>query len=161
LALTSDQADDLEQLGNLWTLLVTSINAGKLDSKSARLRERTSKLRDALNRLAADRERPNNALWARTNALLMDLQLSLSDASKLSKFLKELKKVLESTEGLISYPIDAVTKIIRELGTILPDNRQYDDLLEHVVAITQEHASRGEAGRLLLERGFQKLKANR
>src|SRR5262249_12374902 len=74
LALTSDQADDLEQLGNLWTLLVTSINAGKLDSKSARLRERTSKLRDALNRLAADRERPNNALWARTNALLMDLQ---------------------------------------------------------------------------------------
>jgi hypothetical protein len=161
LALASDQADDLERLANLCTLLATSINAGQLDSKTAKFRDRTSKLRDALKRLAADGERPNNALWARTTALLMDLQLSLSDATKLSGVLKELNKVLESTQGLISYPIEPITKIIRELGSILPDNEQYDDLLERVVAITQERASRGEAGRLLLERGFQKLKGNR
>jgi hypothetical protein len=88
---------------------------------------------------------------------LIDLQLSFSDAAKLSAVLSELSKVLESAEGLVSYPIEPVTEIIRELGNVLTDNRQYDDLLERVVTITEARASRGEAGRVLLERGFQKL----
>jgi hypothetical protein len=157
LATGSDQADDLKLLANLWTVLTTSINAGELDLKVAKFDQRTSKLQAELDRLAKDGTRQNNALWARTTALLMDLQLSLSDAARLSAVLGELGKVLESAGGLVSYPIEPVTKIIRELGNVLTDNRQYDDLLERVVAITEARASRGEAGRVLLERGFQKL----
>src|SRR5439155_8039691 len=45
LAIGSDQADDLELLANLWTVLTTSINAGELDLKVAKFDQRTAKLR--------------------------------------------------------------------------------------------------------------------
>ncbi len=161
LAIRSDQADDLERLANLWTILNTSINAGELDPKTAKLNKRTIRLRAQLNRVAKDNKRPNNALWAKTIGLLMDLERSFTDKAKLSAVLDNLSTVLECAEGLISYPIEPITKIVRELGNLLTDNRQYDDLLERVVTITEARASRGEAGRVLLERGFQKLRGKK
>jgi hypothetical protein len=160
LAIGSDQADDLERLANLWTLLKTSIDAGELKEDKI-FDERTNRLREALTLVAADETRPNNALLARTKALLMYLQLSLGDQAKLSDILADIGKVLDSADGLISYPVEPITKIIRELGSFLPDNPQYDELLERVVTITEKRASRGEAGRVLLERGFQKLESKR
>jgi hypothetical protein len=161
LALTTEQADDLELLANLRTILKTSIASGSLDTNAAKFEERNAKLRKELSRLAKDAARPNNALWARTQILLMDLQDSLGAPDQLSKVLSEFTDVVDSAKGLISYPIEPVTKILRELGSVVTDDPRYDALLERVVKIMQERTSKGEVGRILLERGFQKLRGKR
>jgi hypothetical protein len=161
LAATTEQADDLELLSNLRTILGMSIVSGALDANTAKFEIRNATLRKVLSRLAKDGSRPNNALWAHTQLLLMDLQDSLGSRDRLREVISEFTNVLDSAKGLISYPIEPVTKILRELGDVVTDDPTYDDLLERVVKILEERASKGEAGRILLERGFQKLKGKK
>ena len=61
-----DQADELELLSNLWTLVATVVAYGKLDVATAKIEPRTVTLKSELARLAGDEKRPNNALYART-----------------------------------------------------------------------------------------------
>ena len=161
LAITSNQATDLELLRNLWSLLNGSVRAGRVGADAAKLESRTVTLRKALDQLAGDKERPNNALWARTNSLLMNFQEAVGDSKRLSVVLQEFRRILEDAAGLISYPLDVVAKILRELGNVFTDEPEYDALLEEVIGITERGVGESEAGRVLLERGLQKLRKGR
>jgi hypothetical protein len=161
LAIGSPQIDDLERLSNLWTVLWTTVRLGSLDAKTAKLGARTETLKSELSRLVAERTRRNTSLQARTLLVLMDLQEAFGDIKKFSGLLKELKKILTETEGLVAYPMETTVKIVREIGNYLSDNEAYDDLFETVVSQMEHRVSEGEAGRVLLERGYQKLRAGR
>jgi len=158
LALPSGQSTDLELLANLWSLLNGSVRTGRLDAATVKLDARTAALRTVLEKLADDKERPNNALWSRTNVRLIDLQETLGDSQRLNAVLQEFRQILRDAEGLIAYPLDVVAKILRELGNVFTENPEYDALLEEVIGITERRVSASEAGRLLLERGLQKLR---
>ena len=158
LAIDSENSNDLELLTNIWTLLATSVRTHGLDEAVAKLPSRTASLRDQLGRVASDQERRNNALWAKTSLLLMDLQQAPTDQQIVSKVLSELKGIVAQMDGLISYPIEVVSKIVQELGDFLGSNAEYDELCELLTETMRQRASDGEAGRMLVARAHHKLR---
>lgn len=161
-AIGTAQADDLELLCNLWTLMNTAIASHKLDPGKAKFESRTHTLKTELDRLAAENNRPNNALHARTNRTLMDLVwVAVRDPKKLDKVLEELKEILVASEGLGSYPLEPVATIIRELGELITDISSYDSLFEQLIELMERRTSEAEAGKALLQRGIQKLRAGK
>jgi hypothetical protein len=161
LAVGSFQATDLERLTNLWSLINATVKKGQLDATAVKLDIRTKKLKSELERLAADETRPNNALAARTHRLMMELHDAAETPEHLDPILRELKSIMAATEGLTSYPADTIAKLIRELGDVLTESDEYDELFETIVKVTERRASEGEAGRALLERGYQKLRSHK
>lgn len=155
------QATDLEFLGNLWQLLNTTVAKGKLDEGVAKLEARTARLRNELKRLSSDRRRQTNALLARTTNLLMDLSQAGLVGGSPDSALEGLRQVLLSIGGLVEFPTDSITQLIRDLGKFYPDNDAYDALFDVVVRLTWRRASEGEAGLVLLQRGYQKLEAGK
>lgn len=161
LSIGSSQSTDLELLANLWTVLYTSVARGQLKGKDANLNARTEKLKNELERLAAERHRPNNALWAKTRRLLMDINEAATKKVSLDAAFTNLKKVLIESEGLAEFPITSITRIIQEMGDFYADSPAYDELFDVVVNLTKHRASEGETGCLLLQRGQQKLMAGK
>ena len=161
LAENSTQASDLGLLTNLWQILHTTVRAGQLTGEIAKLPSRTAKLKAELKRLAAELTRPNNALQARTSILLIDLSSAIGNIAQVSAVLTELKKVIAASSGLASYPLLPLIDIVRELGEVLPDNQEYDELFESMLKLADHRASSSETGRMLLQRGLQKLEAGK
>lgn len=161
LAVGSMQATDIELLSNLWSILHTSIRWGKLNAEAAKLDARTVNLRAELERLATDRQRPNNALLARTSNLLMDLTEARGKGESLGKVLLSLKEALVASQGLAEFPLDSIAQILQDMGEFLPDSVEYDELFEVIVNLTEHRASEGKAGSVLLQRGYQKLRAGK
>lgn len=154
-------ASDLELLTNLWQVLVATVRRGQLDVTTSEVEARTKKLKDALDHSASDMERPNNAFWARSERVLIDLTEAMAADADLTPILGELGRVLMASEGLGTFPLEPLDEIIRELGSVLPDNKAYDELFETLVALVERRTSEAEAGRALLRRGYQKLEASR
>jgi hypothetical protein len=159
LAIDTMQATDLELLANLWQLLSGSVKRGQLDAAVARLDARTATLKAELERLAGDATRPNNALQARTYRLLMDSYEALRDPDRLNAFLASIKDILAAGARMVTYPVESLTNIIWEMGDILADNATFDDLCKFVITLVEQRTSEGQAGRALLHRGHQKLRA--
>jgi hypothetical protein len=161
LAIGSMQATDLKLLANLWTALYTTVSRTKLDAQDAKIDVRTKRLKSELDRLSCNNQRPNNALMARTDILLMELNEAMATSGSLDAILTNLKKVLIASEGLTEFPLHSIMQIIRELGELLADNTAYDELFDVVVNLTERRTSEGEAGLVLLQRGYQKLQAGK
>jgi hypothetical protein len=160
LALVSTQAADLDRLGNLLTLLQHCVRAGHLQASTAQLEKRTAALKAALDRLANDRTRPGNALSAKANGLLIDLSAAVDDTARRERALKDLRSVILAADGLPSFPLTSIVKIVTGLGAFLTASPAYDELFEAVTSVMAKRVSEGEAGRLLSQRGFQKLGNN-
>jgi len=162
LVINSEQADDLESLANLWTIMSSAIDAGKLNPTETQFVARTQTLQTSLDRLLGDTRRPNNALQARTTLVLMKLAGSVVRAPETRESVfKEIDDVLDESEGLGSYPVEPLANIIREVGQYIVDSPSYEVLFEHLVALVERRASEAEAGRALLERGIQKLQGHK
>jgi hypothetical protein len=87
----------------------------------------------------------------------MNLREVAGDSSKIKNVLSELQYVVAAAKGLVSYPMDVVIDIIKELGKLFVEDSQYDELLESVLTVAQKRISEKEAGKILLGRGFQIL----
>lgn len=161
LILGSMQAADLELLANLWTVLYSSVMQGRLTAKEANLDTRTEKLKSELERIAAEKHRPNNALLAHTCRLLIDLSEAVDKKISLDVTFADLKKALIASKGLTEFPTTSITRIIQELGDFFADSASYDELFDVVVNLTKQRATKGETGILLLQRGQQKLMAGK
>lgn len=159
----SSQANDIELVVNLWHCLSATIGRGQLDTEKSNFMNRTTELKAELNRLASDSNRPNNALLARVNRLLIDLNeaIAQSDNATVNEVLKGFMGVFEAAASLGVFPVEPLEKIISELGNIFPDNTTYDDLFEQLVGFFEKRRSEGESGCALLDRGFQKLDAEK
>jgi hypothetical protein len=116
LAIDSKEATDLELLANVWTVLYTTVRERKLTAELAKFDARTKALKAQLDKVASDKQRPNNALQARTSKILMDLQGALANGMPLDPILKSLNNALVASKRLPEFPVKPITKIIRELG---------------------------------------------
>lgn len=161
-AVDSVQIEDVELLGNLWTVMHTTIARGKLNAEKAKFDLRTKNLERALDRLREDNRRPTTALQARTQLILMELAQAIATNSKtLDVIFGKLNDVLVESEHLASFPIAPLSKIIRELGDRIPDSSAYESLFENLIKVTSKRANDIEVGNALLQRGLQKLRANK
>ena len=160
LALSSQLSDDAELAVNLWQLLSASCDSGKLDRSKIDLDVKANDLVAHLARAASDEERPNNALWARTQLVILDLLRSCNGPVQTAAAIKQMKDVVSASEGLISFPLMGVAKLIEGLGEFFADFSEYDELIEEIARVTEVRVGRRQAGRILSARGFQKLRAN-
>ena len=156
LGISSDDATDVELLLNLWQLLTSAPT-----NMQGKLAERTKMLRAHLDLLARDPQRPNNALQARTNRLLVDLNEALREKNqgKIDAALAGFKKIFQAAKTLGRFPVEQLANLVREFGRVAGDNPVYDEVFERVVELIARRKSEGAAGRALLQRGYQKLDA--
>lgn len=163
LAEGSLQASDIELLVNLWICLSATVGRGQLDATATNLLRRTTKLKTELTRLASDQDRPNNALHARSNRLLVDLSEAVTkhDDAAVNEVLVGFMSILKAATPLGSFPVEPLEKIIGELGDNLPDSVTYDELFEQLVHFMEERRSEGESGCALLTRAYQKFDAEK
>lgn len=168
LAIGSNQATDIELLGNLLFLLRTTVMMSHLEATVAKLDERTVTLRTELRRLQSEQNRPSNALHARANELLMDLneimtnlKESTQDSLKLQKIFEEFQEVFTASKSLVNFPIDSLIDIFMNLGESFTDNSNFDELFECVLSVSQKRESMASSGGMLLKRGEQKLRSGK
>ena len=160
-ALKSSSAEDLQWLVNLWQLLNSSCRSGRLDPSEYQFDQHTQALIDSLEKLGQERNRVNNSHHARTELIFIKLARQASDSEAVGPLLLELRDAIREARGLISYPFEPIPRIVGELGNVFTDLPEYDELLEEATSTARERLSQQEAGRMLLARGIQKLRANR
>lgn len=164
LALKSDHADDVEYIFNLWNVLFSSYKVEQITKEKAKLGDRSKTLRKKLEEIAKQTARPNNAHSALTMLSFHDLTLCLlkRDApSEVEDALSALNVVIKNSEGLGEYPFESYANIILELGHVFTDSPAYEELFETVNRLMAERSGEGTAGVANLNRGIQKLRADK
>ena len=105
LALSSDNADDLERLTNILPLLHFAVAQQSLSPEIAQLESRFPKVREAVARVTALEARPNNALHARVLGLMLEVvEAGKDDPGALIDIWKRFKLVVKDADGLGAFP---------------------------------------------------------
>ncbi|HEY1382458.1 MAG TPA: hypothetical protein VGF43_02530 [Dongiaceae bacterium] len=109
-ALASRQADDIALLGNLHQLLVNMVVHGHMSREECRFEERTARLRQALEPLVGEADRPNNSLEARTELLRIELNEAMmaKDRTALSALWPRYGAILDDASGLAEFDADTL-----------------------------------------------------
>jgi len=160
LALGSTNADDLERLNNLLSLLGNAVAQKLISADAAKIDKRRAVLGEALERVWRDDSRPNNALHA--HSLLLLLKLSqvavLADTAVLDDLWREFTSLIEKAEGLGTFPFESTADVLTEVGEYVPESAAFDSLYEALTDALAARKSEGEAAKKNSERGYQKLK---
>ncbi len=162
LSRDSSQAHDAGLLVNLWLLLMPSIAEGRINRTIAKLETRTLHLNSMLQNLVDDSTRPNNALEARTQQILM----RAVQAYHLHRFddadvaWRDMCDVVDTSTGLGAYSVEHLYGLVREVGEFI-ESPNFDALYEKLTISIQKRRSDGEAGEAYSHRAFQKLKQER
>jgi hypothetical protein len=160
LALVSEQADDLERLSNTWINVVAGVRVGALSPQTAKLTERTDRLKARLAELASQTDRPNNAALAKTLLCINRFTTEANDEKTIAEALRELAQIFRNAEHMGGYPFDQYARFFEELGGIIGANPAYDEAFEVLLPILERRRSEGAVGLALLTRGSQKVEAD-
>ena len=154
----SSEYTDLDLLLNLWTLLKTSVHLGRIPSETGNLDSRSRTLTDALNKLAADSVRPNNALCARTGMARIQLLSAYhgGEANVLEAGFVELGKIVDEGSKLGEYPLETLFEWVTVLGESVSTSA-YNSLYEKLADLLGKRRGEGEKGIAYAERGRQLL----
>ena len=160
--LQSDQMEEVEYVQNLWTVLLSQVRRGVLSKSEAKLDSRKAALLSILERLAVDDTRPNNALQARTSLALISIQEALGKgALALDDVWRTLSQILNDAEGLGDYPFERLGNIVKELGELGVESKEFDRLFNAIVINLEKRRGEATGAELLRDRGLQKLKADK
>lgn len=145
-------------LCNLLQLFVNSVIYGYMPPEECRLEERTSRLKLVLEKIAADKDLPNNALEAKTSLLIIQMNQAMSDKTcdGLATIWNDFSTVLEKARGLIEFNADRLVQMVEIAGNIAGNDPAYNDLVEKTAEFVSERKSEAEGALVLLKRA-QKL----
>ena len=152
------EAADVELLQNLWGLLCHSVREGEIDAEEGQFARRTELLKEKLNRLQGDHDRPNTVARARASLLLMRLVQAHADPVELKHILNDFRTLLADVGGLVEFPAAQFIEILTELVEGLPSDCAFDELFESLIDIARARESSTVSGRMLLRRGAHKLR---
>lgn len=158
LALKSDHALNLEFLSNLLQLFVNSVIHNHMSRDECRLEERTARLKEALEKIAADKDRPNNALEAQTSLLIIRMNQAVlnNEREELVGVWNDFSITLEKASGLGEYKADRLVQMIEVAGNVAGNDLAYNDLVEKTAEFVSKRKSEVEGALILLKRA-QKL----
>ncbi|XHR30869.1 MAG: hypothetical protein ACFUZC_09950 [Chthoniobacteraceae bacterium] len=159
LAGSSDSAYDLELLHNLWFLLFSTEKLGIIGRNELQFDKRTVTLAESLNRISRETDKPSSALHARFMLLIQHLSVTLPDAP--DSIMSDLCEVVSESQGLVGFPSKPLFRLILELGQFIGDRPAYDKLIDVIVDATAAHDGDIAAARIFLQRGMQKLDAEK
>jgi len=157
-ALTSTHAIQLEFLSNLHQLLVNCVIHRHLTREECKIEQRSAALRKALEPLASDKERPNNALEAQTLLLIMRVNRAVlgKKPEDLPAIWQGFSELLDSARGLAEYEANRLPPLIDLVGNVAGNDPSYTALVEKLAAFVAERKSEAEGALILLKRA-QKL----
>ena len=154
----SIEAGELGRLVTLWQAISSSVPAGRLSDKDAKVESRRQTLVAMLEPVAANTARPNNALEARTYLALMKMTRAhqTGQFEQLESVWQEIGQIAEQSTSMGTYPFESLLYPVTELGKYI-DNPAFDTLYEKITDTIRQRRSDGEAGNAYTERGIQKL----
>jgi len=156
-----DNVYNLERLSNLWMSL-NSIR--KHDPKSVSedfFAARTTFLKYSLEALSKDEGKPSASLYAKTMLLNVELTEALFSGQNFDEILRELKKAILESKGLVGYPFKSFIEILTEIGSALESSPAYDDLFNTILQASTERDGELSSAKLQLNRGQKLLELNR
>ncbi len=158
LALQADHSKNLEFLCNLNQLLVNAIVHNHLSRDECQFDERTARLRQALEPIAANREQPNNRLEAVTSLLILRLNDTFIEQQpeRLPDIWRDFASVLDEARGLGEFDASRLEKMIEIGGQIAGNDPSYTELIERLAEFVSERTGEAEGALILLKRA-QKL----
>lgn len=153
-ALKSDNAIDLELLGNLHQLLVNTAIHNHASEERTAVWERAEKLETRLKALAEDNSRPNNSLGARAELLRIQLNRALlkDEPERLPSIWNEYAEIVEAAEGLGEFNFDTLLKFVDVVGQVAGNDPAYNALVEKCATAIGQRKSESEAALMYLRR---------
>jgi hypothetical protein len=157
MALTSDNAMDVEFSSNLLQNLFNSVLHGLLSRDQAKLDERSARVREQLKQIAGNAERPNNALEARALLVLHRLNLAWidTDLPAIAVTWPEFSDVLAEARKLAEFDIQRLVRLVEVVGQCAGDDPSYDALVDQMADLVSLRRSEGEGAILRLNRALQ------
>jgi len=157
LVIDTDHAKNLELLCNLAQLLFNSVIHQHLAADEAKLDERIARLIDRLKSMAADGERPNNALEARTSLLVIQVNQAVlqKDPQWLSSLWPQFSDVVRQAKGLGEFSAERLTKMVEVFGNVAGNHPSYARLVDDVAAFVSERTGEAQGALVLLKRAQQ------
>ena len=122
----------LEYQCNLLQLLVDSVTHGDMSRDECKLNARTFRLKETLERLATDKDRPNNALEAQTSLLVIRMNQAMLDKTydEFANVWNGFSAVLEKASGLGEFKADRLVKMVEIAGQIAGNDPVYNSLVQ-------------------------------
>ena len=157
IAYGSDDAETIELISNLVQNLANAAGLGHASAESLKLKERRDALVAALEALAADPERPNNALEARTSLLFTAATQAIMarDKNALTALWPQFSEVITKAEGLSEYRAERLEAIVELFGRAAGSDETYNRLVEDMAAFISKRTGDARGGLVLLKRANQ------
>lgn len=157
LVIDTEHAKNIELLCNLAQLIFNSVINRHVTANEIKLAERIARLSDRLKSIAANNERPNNALEARTSQLIIEVNQSAlrKDAQRLSLLWPEFSDVVKQARGLGEFSADRLTRMIEVFGNIAGNDPGYAKLVDEVATFVSERTGEAQGALVLLKRAQQ------
>jgi len=162
-ALKSDQVEEVELAQNLWMVLLSQVRRGALSKEDAKIDVRKAALIGVFERLSKDGTRPNNALQAKTSLTVISIQdaVEAGDKTALDDVWEKLNQIVHDAASLGDYPFERLAKLIEELSTMGAGGEEFEKLFENILSQLEALRGGGSSATLLLNRGQQKIEANK
>lgn len=157
LVIDSSKAKNLELLCNLAQLLFNSVIHHHLSVDEAKLYQRVSRLVERLTVLAADEERPNNALEAQTSLLILKLNQAHLDGNQIevSSIWSQFSDVVKKAKNLGEYDVEKLKELIEVFGIVAGNDPAYSRLIDDVADLVTNRTGEAQGALILLKRAQQ------
>ncbi len=154
LSLDSEHANILKFLCTLLQLLSNSVRHKNLSSEQAQLEPRTSRLAARLNLIAAQTERPNNALEAQLSLLIIETSNVWLHQGKdaMAPLWPRFSEVIRKAAGLGEFDAGDLIQMIEAIGDAAGNDRGYARLIDEMSDFVGKRSSEAQGGLVLLSR---------
>ncbi|QQM32358.1 hypothetical protein JET14_09585 [Martelella lutilitoris] len=163
IAFASEHAVHIAKVCNLHQILAGRVSKGYETSEELFFVERTKRLKDKLEDLAADGSRPSNALHAET--LLVFRRMSentlLGEQRDFDSIWLDLIDIIHRAAGLAEYPADLIEAMVNAIAEFMPDSEAFDRLVETLAEFMADRSKEVKAGTFYLQQGERKLNAEK
>lgn len=104
-------------------------------------------------------DKPCSVLIADSYFLIQKIADTLYNSLEPNEFLIKLSNCILKSKNYIDYPFESIKKMIELFGNALPNNEEYDLLIDCLVEISAQRTSDISSAKILLKRASQKLTA--
>nr|WP_288810427.1 hypothetical protein [uncultured Sphingobacterium sp.] len=113
-----------------------------------------------LQKCASNLGKPATGLLSKFYLSFIDIFNSKMEGEEISEILIGLKGYVEASNAYIDLPFSQIKDIIQVFGELLPDDSDYDSLIDTLAEVESKRVSELSSGQMYLKRGVTKLENN-
>ncbi|MDR3006842.1 MAG: hypothetical protein LBV59_02845 [Sphingobacterium sp.] len=113
-----------------------------------------------LQKCASNLGKPATGLLAKFYLSFIDIFNSKMEGEEISEILIGLKGYVEASNAYIDLPFSQIKDTIQIFGELLPDDSDYDSLIDTLAEVESKRVSELSSGQMYLKRGVTKLENN-